>query len=154
MSDELKRHSQAPIDPEKGLLDSLKVQLPRNNDVKALLPTLDTSTLPVSKEKDPAVITNEVVVAMKPSKPSPKPMKKVPLWIVWTLWFNTYRYIAFPSQQRRVLSPSLHQEIFCFLFRLQHDWPRLGGSRTFSLWRQVLWCHRCGKFQRRNLNAQ
>lgn len=28
-----------------------------------------------------------------PKKPTPKPKKKVSKWILWTLWFNTYRYI-------------------------------------------------------------
>jgi len=148
MPDELKGPSQATVDPEKGLLDSLTVQLPYNGDVKAQLPTLDISpAFPVTKEKDPAVTT-------KPSKPPPKPKKKVPLWIQWTLWFNTYRYVAFPLKQTQMLSPCLHQEIFYVLFRLQHDWTRLGGIRTFPVWSQVHWCHRCGKFQRRNLDAQ
>jgi hypothetical protein len=131
MSDELK-HSQPAVDPEKGLLDSLPVH---NGDVKAPLPNLDISPpLPVSKEKDTAVATTkEVVVATTPSKPPPKPKKKVPLWIVWTLWFNTYRYIALPLQQRQMLSPTLHQEIFYLLFRLQHDCPHLSRGRTFSL---------------------
>ena len=129
MSDELKGHSQPSVDPEKGLLDSLTVQLPYNADVKAPLST------PESKEKDTAVTTTtEVVVAAKPSKAPPKPKKKVPLWIVWTLWFNTYRYIAFQLQQSQMLNPSLFpQEIFHLLLRLQHDWPRFGGIRTFPL---------------------
>jgi len=88
MSDELKTHSQPAVDPEKGLLDStLTVQLPFNADVKPL-----STSESKEKEKDPAVTTTtEVVVAAKPSKAPPKPMKKVPLWILWTLWFNTYR---------------------------------------------------------------
>lgn len=97
MSNELKGLSQAPLDPEKGLLDSQAVSY--NGDVKAPLSTTTVEISPVfplSKEKDPAVTTTtkEVVVATKPSKPPPKPKKKVPLWIIWTLWFNTYRYIA------------------------------------------------------------
>jgi hypothetical protein len=92
-SDELKGHSQVPADPEKGLLDSQAV-VSYNGDAKTPLTTVDIS---VSKEKDSAVTTTtkEVVVTTKPSKPPSKPKKKVPLWIVWTLWFNTYRYNHF-----------------------------------------------------------
>jgi hypothetical protein len=94
-SDDLKEHSQASVDPEKGLLDP-------NGDVKAPLSTLDISPA-FPKEKDSAVTTTtEVVITTKPSKPPPKPKKKVPLWISWTLWFNTYRYIIFPLQQKQI----------------------------------------------------
>ena len=102
MSNELKGLSQAPLDPEKGLLDSQVVTY--NGDVKAALSTVDPA-FPLSKEKDTAVTTTtkEVVAATKSSKPPPKPKKKVPLWIVWTLWFNTYRYIpSLPLQQRQI----------------------------------------------------
>jgi len=90
MSNELKGLSQAPLDPEKGLLDSQAVSY--NGDVKAPMSTVEISPA-FPKEKDPAVTTTtkEVIVAAKSSKPPPKPKKKVPLWIVWTLWFNTYR---------------------------------------------------------------
>ena len=29
-------------------------------------------------------------------KPAPKPKKKVSKWILWQLWFNTYRYVLDP----------------------------------------------------------
>jgi hypothetical protein len=86
MSNELKGPSQT-IDPEKGLLDSQA--LPYNGDVKAPL----SPAIPLTKEKDLAVTTTTKEVAARPSKPPSKPKKKVPLWIIWTLWFNTYRYI-------------------------------------------------------------
>jgi hypothetical protein len=87
-SNELKGDAQAAVDPEKGLVESQAVPVSYDGDVKAKA-SLDT----LSKEKDAAVTTTtkEVVVAAKPSKPPSKPKKKVPLWIVWTLWFNTYR---------------------------------------------------------------
>lgn len=145
-------HELNPVDPEKGMLDSQPMQVSYNGDVKALLPTLDIS-LP-SKEKDPAVTTTakEVVTTTKPSKPPPKPKKQVSKWILWTLWFNTYRYMVFPFKRKRMLSPS--QEIFHLLFWSEHDWPCLGGHRTFSLWRQILWCLGCGKFQHSYFDAQ
>lgn len=153
MSNELKGPSQASLDPEKGLFESQAVSY--NGDVKASLSSTVSPAFPLTKEKDPVVTTTtkEVIVATKPSKPPSKPKKKVPLWIVWTLWFNTYRYIAsFATTADRYLA--LHQEIFHVLFWLQHAWPYLSGIRAFPLWRYVLWCHRCCKFQHGNLNAQ
>ena len=123
MSNELKGLSQAPLDPEKGLLDSQAVSY--NGDVKAPLSTVEISpAFPLSKEKDPAVTTTtkEVIVATKPSKPPPKPKKKVPLWIVWTRWFNTYRYIvSFATKTDRYSSALLFIRkffTFCFGFNM------------------------------------
>jgi hypothetical protein len=78
MSGELKGIPQPPIDPEKGTLDPLPLQLPWDGDLK-------------TKEKDAAVTTTttEVVVA----KPKPPAKRKASKWILWNLWFNTYRYI-------------------------------------------------------------
>ena len=90
MSNELKGISQAPAsDPEKGLLVSHYTSTLSKADVDPAFP------LSRSKEKDTAVTitTKEVIAAKNASEPPPKP-KKVPLWIVWTLWFNTYRYIG------------------------------------------------------------
>ena len=120
MSNELKGLSQAPLDPEKGLLDSQVVSY--NGDVKAALSTVDPA-FPLSKEKDSAVTTTtkEVIAATKPSKPPPKPKKKVPLWIVWTLWFNTYRYISSISTKADKYSSLLFIRkffTFCFGFNM------------------------------------
>lgn len=59
---------------------------------------------PSEEKKDPFVNDEKTAVAVAafelPSsketpapaaKPAPKPKKKVSKWIVWTLWFNTYR---------------------------------------------------------------
>ena len=45
------------------------------------------------KVKPPVVISSEVVPVsnVTPSKP---PTKKVSKWILWTLWFNTYRLVS------------------------------------------------------------
>ncbi len=86
MSDQLNGTQQTPMDPEKGTLDPVP-QLSYNPDVKATI-----EVFPNSKEKDSGVVTTtkEVVVAAKP-KPAPKPRKKVSKWILWKIWFNTYR---------------------------------------------------------------
>lgn len=39
----------------------------------------------------PAVVISSEVVPVKNAAPSKPPAKKVPKWILWTLWFNTYR---------------------------------------------------------------
>ena len=116
MSNELKGLPQTPLDPEKGLLESQVVSY--SSDVKAALSTVDPA-FPLSKEKDTAVTTStkEVIAATKPSKPSPKPKKKVPLWIVWTLWFNTYRYIgSFATMPDRCLAFLFIRKFFTFCF--------------------------------------
>lgn len=116
MSNELKGLSQAPLDPEKGLLDSQVVSY--NGDVKAALSTADPA-FPLSKEKDTAVTTTtkEVIAATKPSKPPSKPKKKVSPWIVWTLWFNTYRYIgSIATKANRYLALLFIRKFFTFCF--------------------------------------
>jgi hypothetical protein len=119
MSNELKGLSQPFLDPEKGLLDSQAVAY--NSDEKAPpLSTIDPD-FPLSKEKDAAVTTTtmEVIVATKPSKLPAKPKKMVPLWIVWSLWFNTYRYIQVASNATkadRYLALLFIRKFFTFCF--------------------------------------
>lgn len=82
MSDELKGRPQPIVDPESGNLDPLPLQLSE----KAPLPTLETA-IPLTKEKEKPVV-------LAP-KPAPKPKRQVPRWVLWSLWFNTYRYSRF-----------------------------------------------------------
>ena len=47
--------------------------------------TIGVSTFPVADKKDSAA---------RPPKPANKPKKKkASKWILWQLWFNTYRYV-------------------------------------------------------------
>ena len=49
------------------------------------------------KAKPPGIITAEVVPATaSPTKP-PAKKKKVSKWILWQLWFNTYRCVSIMS---------------------------------------------------------
>lgn len=85
-------------DPEKGTLEPLAVQLSYKNDAKPedlLSPTFGAAK-EKEKEKDLTVATKEVAVAPKP-KPAAKPKKKVSKWILWQLWFNTYRLVLISS---------------------------------------------------------
>ena len=82
MSQEIRGHPQALIDAEKGTLDPpTPVKRPPSN-------------VPLSsKEKDAGVTTTtqEVIFAEKPASSAPKPKRVVSRWILWNLWFNTYR---------------------------------------------------------------
>lgn len=119
MSDELKGIPQTPMDPEKGTLDPLPVStLTYNQDVKTPFSTLDVSpALLASKEKDSTVTTTtkEVVVAAKP-KPAAKPKRKVSKWVLWRLWFNTYRYLSFLCDNCDAYT--LERKFFTFTFGL------------------------------------
>ena len=76
---------------EKGLL----------NDV----PRLPEAAYPKDEKKDPFKDEKKVDVAIvekkdvRPSKPPPKPKKKVSKWILWQLWFNTYRSVLTHSSR-------------------------------------------------------
>jgi hypothetical protein len=51
------------------------------------------------KAKPPGIISAEVVPApASPIKP-PAKKKKVSKWILWQLWFNTYRYVSIISSR-------------------------------------------------------
>jgi len=91
MSGEPKGFSLTPVDPEKGTLDPLPLQLPWSNDLNPSLSATDIPPgLSATKEKDAAVTTTKEVIVAETSKPPANP--KVSKWILWTLWFNTYRY--------------------------------------------------------------
>jgi hypothetical protein len=147
MSDQLKGTPQAPLDPEKGTLETLPPTLVYNQDVKTAL-----DVFPASKEKDSAVTTTtkEVVVAAK--KPAPKPKKKVSKWVLWRIWFNTYRYVVVV-----VILPEANvcrQEILHLHLWVQHDRSGFGSVRTLALWRQILRCNRRCQLQLCYLNAE
>jgi hypothetical protein len=127
MSNELKG---LPLtsDPEKGLLDSQVVSY--NGDVKSPLSTVSPA-FPLTKEKD-AVTTTTKEVTTKSSKPPPKPKKKVPLWIVWTLWFNTYRYIvSIVTNADRFLALLFIRKFFTFCFGFNMIGLALAASGHF-----------------------
>ncbi|RXW15872.1 hypothetical protein EST38_g9985 [Candolleomyces aberdarensis] len=82
MSDQLKRHPNPPLDPEKG---DLEVNHPQpSTSTKA------TNETAITDEKNKVVVKEIPVVPAPPSSP-PKPKQKVSRWILFQLWFNTYR---------------------------------------------------------------
>ena len=88
-------------DAERGLVD---VHTAKPVTTVAALPTSEAPSystdekkaaigsanfFPPPKEKDSATKTTVTVAA----RPSPKKKKKVSKWILWKIWFNTYRYV-------------------------------------------------------------
>lgn len=69
------------------------------------VPRLPEAAYPKDEKKDPFKDEKKVDVAVvekkdvRPAKPPAKPKKKVSKWILWQLWFNTYRSV-FPSNIR------------------------------------------------------
>ena len=71
---------------EKGGIDSPKAVYPKDEKKPIYLDekrAVDVAAYPVPEKKD--------TPATRPAKPAPKPKKKVSKWIIWKLWFNTYR---------------------------------------------------------------
>lgn len=80
---------------EKGTLEmprTMEIAYPKD-EKKNIFPdekkdNADVTTLPVSElKKDAPAAVN------RPKAPA-KPKRKVSKWILWQLWFNTYRYAA------------------------------------------------------------
>lgn len=71
-----------PPDPEKGILEPPLLSYDPKDDEKAAL------------SKDPPGapdLKTPAVIPARPARPAPKSKKKVSKWILFTLWFNTYR---------------------------------------------------------------
>ena len=74
-------------DAEKGTGDAVL-------SPKAAL-TRPSAVVPLKDEKDPAAFASPPkkldAAAAPPAKPAARPKRKVPRWVLWQLWFNTYR---------------------------------------------------------------
>ena len=68
------------------------------------VPRLPEAAYPKDEKKDPFrdekkgdVAISTVAIPEKkdtrPAKPPPRPKKKVSKWIIWKLWYNTYRSV-------------------------------------------------------------
>ncbi|KAF7791249.1 hypothetical protein EIP86_002263 [Pleurotus ostreatoroseus] len=72
---------------EKGTLETPQLAYPKDEKKALYLDekkgALDVAALPVPELKKDS--------AARPSKPTPKPKKKASKWILWQLWYNTYR---------------------------------------------------------------
>ena len=83
---------------ERGTLDVI------STPVKAATIHLDASEeKKMLKEKESVTITQLQQKAA--AKPPPKPKKKVSKWILWQLWFNTYRSVASYRRRRLNIGP-------------------------------------------------
>ena len=73
---------------ENGTLSSPKAAYPKDEKKPVYFDEkkgVEVATYPVPEKKDSP--------PPRPAKPAPKPKKKVSMWILWQLWFNTYRYV-------------------------------------------------------------
>jgi hypothetical protein len=94
--------SPAYNDAEKGILDSLPVQV---------------SYYPKDK-KDAGALTDSKS-APPPVKPTPKLKKRASKWVLWRIWFNTYRYLlSLRCCQYLKHSVRLSRKFFTFVFTL------------------------------------
>jgi hypothetical protein len=111
--------SPAYSDAEKGLLDSLPVQL---------------SYLPTDR-KDARALTTKTKKAPAPAVKTKKPKKRVSNWILWKIWFNTYRWVVFFIVVDNAQPSSIMQEVLHIRVQYEHDWHWSRDLRTFSLCR-------------------
>lgn len=103
-----------------------------------------TVHLDASEEKKMLKEKESVAIAELPykaaAKPAPKPKKKVSKWILWQLWFNTYRSVASFQTRRINIGPCFSLTLFKRIqeaihnrFRTQHDRRRARRLRTFPV---------------------
>lgn len=90
--DEAEKGTQEIIIPTKTVFPIDEKKDPFVNDEKKAL-AVSTLALPPSKEVVPPV-----------PKPAPKPKKKVSKWILWQLWFNTYRSVFLLSHKCQLMA--------------------------------------------------
>lgn len=101
--------SPAYSDAEKGVLESLPVQV---------------SYYP--RDKKDADVKQAPIPAAKP-KPAKKRVSK---WVLWRIWFNTYRYCLLSLSS---LSLNPLQEVLHLRVQFEHDWNRFSDFGTLSL---------------------
>jgi hypothetical protein len=93
-----------------------------------------------------------------PTKPAPKAKLKVSKWILFKLWFNTYRCAVFhltsgPAHAATVGHPA-HQKILHFCLRHKYDRTGTCCVRPLAIRHQIQRCHRCREFQLRDIDAK
>src|SRR5258708_17410301 len=68
-----------------------------------------------------------------PNPPTNKALakKKVSKWILWQLWFNTYRYVSIASAYPRLLLNLSARKLFTFVFTLNMIGICLAASGHF-----------------------
>jgi hypothetical protein len=92
--------------------------------------------------------------APPPARPKP-PKKKYSKWVIFRLYFNTYRYESFPSfSEKQAITERLLQKIFRICRDFQPHGPNHLGGRAFPICPSVCWYHCSGKSQFRCADAQ
>ena len=79
-----------PVDPEKGGLDHFLWRISLDRRAHKLAAVKAAAFSPTKdSEKGPAAGKGAA-----PSKPPAKPKKKIPKWVQFRVWFNTYRWVV------------------------------------------------------------
>jgi hypothetical protein len=97
---------------------------------------IDEKVVDGGKVKPPVVISSEVVPVSNPTPSKPPAKKKVSKWILWTLWFNTYRSVSIMSASRLamfliLLPVPLTRKLFTFVVTLNMVGLVLAASGHF-----------------------
>jgi hypothetical protein len=97
--------------------------------------SIDEKVVGEGKVKPPVVISSEVA-PVNNATPSKPPAKRVSKWILWTLWFNTYRSVSIMSAGRLavfliLLLVPLTRKLFTFVVTLNMVGLVLAASGHF-----------------------
>lgn len=98
----------APVSPVSYPSD--KKEDPFKDEKKAIATVTAVEPLPSSKEKAADAAPAPRALAAK------KPKKKVSKWIIWQLWFNTYRFVVFTRLSLRYILITCYLGNFSLLF--------------------------------------
>ena len=106
----------------------------------------DVTTLDEKRVDSSVVVTSEAVPPSREAaiKPPPAKKKKVSKWILWNLWFNTYRFVSIISIGSGSNSASIHilQEAVYLRVHLERRWTLLGCVWSLPIRSEIHW--RCG----------
>lgn len=110
-------------DAEKGLID---IHAPHpTTTVPASAFSAHTTSYPLDEKKadltSPTLFPPPLEKKEAPppaAKPSPKKKKKASKWVLWRLWFNTYRFVVLFVQKSLRDSHTFRRKFFTFVFTI------------------------------------
>ena len=84
----------APIDPEKGGLDNVLLRISLGHNTQKVA-AVETTALSQKKDAEKGSERRGSVARKEAgtSRPPAKPRRKVPRWVQFRVWFNTYRCV-------------------------------------------------------------
>ena len=76
-----------------------------------------------------AELKKDTPAAVNRPKPAPKPKKKVSKWILWQLWFNTYRLVTLCLALIELELNRIQETLYDYVLpQYDRPWPRSVGS--------------------------